>query len=198
MSEEVEPSLEDIRERLSIFYEVVASYQSRLLEASSGYNQVVVLAGYAGFFTIWSAVRDDVPHWLLLISGALMGVSLIIYVAWTVWGMVLKQTHIQRMIEEIAKGPEGYLARVQAAEAKNVAEVAGYSKIWKPVVWSSGLTALAAAILVASGAFAAVVWPRPAATQQVSLASCRTANTSSAPAQPQANSGRTASLSQVH
>lgn len=61
--EQVQP--DDIRAHLQTFYEVTASYQSRMLESSSGYNQVVVLAGYAGFFTIWSTVRNDIPHWLL-------------------------------------------------------------------------------------------------------------------------------------
>jgi hypothetical protein len=165
MSESIEPADEhEIRERLHAFYEATASYQSRMLEASSGYNQVVVLAGYAGFFTLWSAVRDDVHHSLLLISGGLMALSLIVYVAWTVASMVLSRNSMQRLLNEIAKGPEGYLARVQAAEAKNVGDANAYMRFWKPVLWSSGVPALLAALLLTTGAFASVVWPHHAGT----------------------------------
>ena len=158
MDEPIEPhSSDEIRERLHAFWEAAASYQSRMLEASSGYNQIVVLAGYAGFFTIWSAVREDVPHWLLLVSGMLMGVSLIVYVGWTVWSMILSRTGMQRLLNEIAKGPDDYLARVQAAEAKNVSDVNRYMRFWRPVLWSSGLPALIAGLLIAGGAFASVV-----------------------------------------
>lgn len=165
MDEPVKPvEPEELREQLHAFYEVTASYQSRMLEASSGYNQVVVLAGYAGFFTIWSAVRTDIPHWLLLISGALMGFSLIVYVAWTVCGMILSRNAMQGMLNEIAKGPEGYLARIQAAEAKNVGVMNRAMQFWRPVLWSSGLPALVAGVLLAGGAFDSVVWPHGTST----------------------------------
>ena len=162
MSEPDEPLQPgEIRERLQAYYEATASYQTRILEASSGYNQVVVLAGYAGFFTIWSAVREDIPHWLLLVSGLLMAASLIVYVGWTVWSMILSRTGMQRLLNEIAKGPDGYLERVQAAEAKNITQVNAYMRLWKPVLWLSGAPALLGGLLLAGAAFASVISTLP-------------------------------------
>jgi len=86
-----------------------------------------------------------------------MAISLIVYVGWTVWSMVLARAGMQRLLNEIAKGPDGYLERVQAAEAVNVTEVIGYLRLWKAVLWSSGLPALIGGILLAVGAFASVV-----------------------------------------
>jgi hypothetical protein len=167
MSEPAPIEPDEIRQRLQTYYEATASYQSRLLEASSSYNQVVVLAGYAGFFTIWSTVRTDVPHWLLLLSGGLMGLSLIVYVAWTVYGMVLSRNSIQRVLDELAKGPDGYLARVQAAEAKNVSDTNAYMQRWKSVLWSSGVPAAVAGLLLVGAAFASVAWVSPTNTARV-------------------------------
>lgn len=180
MTDAPQPSVNDDRERLQAFYESAAAYQSRLFEASSGYNQVVVLAAYAGFFTIWSTVRQDVPHWLLLISGALMAISLILYVAWTIASMVVMQGNMVRLLGEYSKGVDGYLARVQAVEAQNLAAGKRLMRYWKPTLWSSGLTGMVAGLLIAAGAFQAAVAPRQAAAPSASPTSSRTGCTGSA------------------
>lgn len=148
---------DNIRERAQAFFEAAAAYQGRMLEASSGYNQIVVLAGYAGFFAIWSATAIELPQWLVLLSGALMGFSLIVYVGWTVSGMILMRSSMQQMMDEIAKGPEGFLARVQKAEAKIVIARNRFLRFWKPVMWAAGVPALVAATLLACASFGSVV-----------------------------------------
>lgn len=145
-----------MRERAQAFFEAAAAYQVRMLEASSGYNQIVVLGGYAGFFAIWSATAADLPRWLVLLSGALMGLSLIIYVGWTVYGMIVRANFMQHMMDEIKKGPDGFLPRVQAAEAKGAIAGAHYMRFWKPILWAACAPALIAALLVAAGAFCVI------------------------------------------
>lgn len=147
----------EMREKVRAFYEALGSYHSRLLEASSGYNQIVVLGGYAGFFTIWAAIASDLPRWLVLLTGGLIGVSLIVYVGWTVSSMIMMRSHMQRMIDEIAKGLEGFLERAQAAETKSIAASHKLMRFWKPVLWAAGLPALIGSILLAVSAFWAVV-----------------------------------------
>lgn len=147
----------ETREKLRAFYEALGSYHSRLLEASSGYNQIVVLGGYAGFFTIWAATSTDLPRWLVLLTGGLIGSSLIVYVGWTVANMIMMRSHMQRMMDEIAKGEEGFLERVQAAETKSIAASNKLMRFWKPVLWTAGLPALAGSALLTGGAFWAVV-----------------------------------------
>lgn len=152
-----EISADEVRERAQAFFEAAAAYQSRMLEASSGYNQIVVLGGYAGFFAIWSGTAAALPRWLVLVSGALMGFSLIVYVGWTIYGMIVRASHMQRMMDEIKKGPEGFLPRVQAAEAKGAIAVNHYMRFWKPVLWAACAPALVAACLLAGGAFLSVL-----------------------------------------
>ena len=147
----------ETREKLRAFYETLAAYHARLMEASSGYNQIVVLGGYAGFFTVWAATAADLPRWLVLLSGGLMGISLAIYVGWTVVGMIMLRAHSQRMMDEIAKGIEGFFERVEAAEAKGIAASNNLMRFWKPILWSAGVPALIAALLLAGGAFWTVV-----------------------------------------
>src|SRR5688500_16100420 len=101
MSDSDETTAIEVREKAQAFFEAAAGDQSRVLDASSGYNQIVVLGGYAGFFTIWSGTAGFLPRWLVLTSGALMGLSLIVYVGWTVYGMILRSSGMQRMMGEI-------------------------------------------------------------------------------------------------
>lgn len=156
MSTEEPPDDPDViatREKLRAFYELLAAYHARLLEASSGYNQIVVLGGYAGFFTVWAATAPDLPRWLVLLTGGLMSISLAIYVGWTVTGMVMLRNHTQRMMNEIGKGIEGFLERVEAAEAKSIAASSKLMRFWKPVLWAAGAPALVASLLLAGAVF---------------------------------------------
>lgn len=151
------PDLAETREKLRAFYEALGSYHSRLLEASSGYNQIVVLGGYAGFFTIWAATAEDLPRWLVLLTGGLIGLSLTVYVGWTVANMIAMRGHMQRMMDEIALGADGFLERVQAAEAKSIATSNRLMRLWKPVLWMAGAPALAGSLLLTAGAFWTVI-----------------------------------------
>lgn len=138
------------------FFENVATYQSRLYATSAAYNQVVVLAGYAGFFAIWASLKPDMARWVIQTSGGLMVVSLILYGGWTVVQMYVGKVHTGHMLAEIAKGREDFHRRIGAAEARGIAASQSLMRWWKPVVWSSGLTALAASLIVSVSAFLAV------------------------------------------
>lgn len=138
------------------FFENVATYQSRLYATSAAYNQVVVLAGYAGFFAIWASLKPDMARWVIQTSGGLMVVSLILYGGWTVVQMYVGKVHSGHMLAEIAKGREDFHRRIGAAEARGIAASQSLMRWWKPVVWSSGLAALAAGLIVSVSAFLAV------------------------------------------
>ena len=82
-----------------------------------------------------------------------MGISLAIYVGWTVAGMVMLRNHTQRMMNEIGKGVDGFQERVEAAEAMSIAASGKLMRFWKPVLWAAGAPALVAALLLAGAAW---------------------------------------------
>lgn len=136
----------DLRE----FYDSLLSYQSKALENSAAYNQVIILAGYAAFFAVWSTVADQIPQWVMLLSGALMVISVIVYVGWTVVGMVVLQSYNARMVAELSKGYEGFYSRLAAVEEQGLRLRGRLLKRWLAVVIVAGSTALVAAVLLAS------------------------------------------------
>ena len=49
------------------------------------YAQVVMLAGYAGFFTLWTQTRADMSLWMFASTGALISVSLFVFVSFELY-----------------------------------------------------------------------------------------------------------------
>lgn len=49
------------------------------------YTQVVMLAGYAGFFTLWVQTRSEMSLWMFASTGALISISLITFVGFELY-----------------------------------------------------------------------------------------------------------------
>lgn len=139
--------------RISAFLDQVGSYQSRLFDTAAIYNQVIILGGYAAYFTTWSSVSDDLPRWIVHTCGALMIFSISVYVGWTVVSMVATRQHLGRMNEEIARGMENFMARFAAVEAEQLKALHAIAKYWKAAVLLAALPALAAAALLGGATF---------------------------------------------
>lgn len=154
MADEIEDSTEiSLRE----FYQETAHYQQQMYDASSTYNQVIVLAGYAAFFGVWSAFSNEIPKWVMLLSGGLILVSVIVYVGWIVANMLMIKTGNDRIIRQIEGGLVGFRERTLEAERQNVRAVLKMMRFWKPVVAIAGGSALIGSVLLAGSAIANAV-----------------------------------------
>ena len=49
------------------------------------YAQVIMLAGYAGFFTLWTQTRSDMSLWMFASTGALISISLFVFVGFELY-----------------------------------------------------------------------------------------------------------------
>ena len=146
----------EIRERRD-FFGSAADYQSRMFDASTAYNQLIVIGGYAAFFGVWSAFAKDLSRTVTLSSGALILVSLIVYVSWTVVGMFQLGRRNMEAIASFAEGVEGFEERIHAVEIAGQQRSRSMLKFWRPVVFTSGLTGFAAATLLGGAALFAVI-----------------------------------------
>jgi hypothetical protein len=139
------------------FFDYAAAYQSQVLNASAAYNQVIVLAGYAGYFAMWSTMSPDLPRWVVNTSGGLMVLSLTLFIGWTVISMVLGQWQIDRTRAEIDKGVVDYHQRAAAVEIEGVRVRVRINKYWLPTVVVTALLAIAATLLLSGAAFTSVI-----------------------------------------
>lgn len=138
------------------YFGTVAEFQSRLMDSSTAYNQIIILAGYVAFFGVWSAVKSDIPRWILLGSGGAMLISLIVFIGWTVFGMFQLQTQNMKTMATFGEGIEGFEERYRASLASGLQDTGWLHKFWKWVVIASGSTGFIAASLLGYGTLASI------------------------------------------
>lgn len=138
------------------FYDALLSFQTKAIETSAAYNQVIILVGYAAFFAVWSSSAEHLPAWVILASGGLVILSVIVFVAWSVLNMVtVNQSHIA-MATALSKGFEGFYERVLEVEEATLRAKARLQRWWIPVVFCAAIPALIGAVMLAAGSAWAV------------------------------------------
>ncbi len=138
------------------YFGTIAEYQSRIMASSTAYNQLIIFAGYAAFFGVWSAVKSDISRWILLGSGAAMLISLIIFIGWTVFGMYQLQTDNLKTLKTFSEGVDGFEDRYRAALASGLQDTGWINRFWKWVVIASGSIGFVAASLLSYGTLASI------------------------------------------
>jgi hypothetical protein len=72
----------DLDERLLMF-------QTHATDKATAYNNAVLTLGYAGFFTVWTLLKENLTPTDSLLVGLLLGFSLFVFVVWTVLNALL-------------------------------------------------------------------------------------------------------------
>ncbi len=129
--------------------EVLTKVMSAAFDKLSSYTSLIVIGGYAAFFSVWSALEKFVSPWVRLWTFGLMGISILIFVLSETyritkyssemlsWLRILKATSPERF-----KAQQEELTKVQ--DRKNVERVKT-QRIIQFVV--TGLAVVAALIL---------------------------------------------------
>ena len=107
-----------------------------LFDKAQGYMNFVVSFGYAGFFAIWSLIREQMHPWDMKFVAVLLGASLLTFVTWTVINSTLSIQGISRVAKTFGKtmdSREDMLDAVLEAEAKNQVVGLRLQVFWLPV-----------------------------------------------------------------
>ena len=136
--------------------DVDAIYERRLklVESSwdkaSAYDTAITVAGYAAFFGLWSGVADDVSPAARTLTAALMGVSLLLYISWTLLVMITRHSYDREFVGTIAKSQEPIDAinDWDTIERKKIRALIGVQSFWMPVFGTAVLTGLSGALLL--------------------------------------------------
>jgi len=96
------------------------------------YTQVVMLAGYAGFFTLWTQTRNEMSLWLFASTGALISTSLFVFVVFELY----KAWALGRLF---SRKPPFHVDDVNNA-------IASANKYWHPAFLVSSITGLVSGI----------------------------------------------------
>jgi hypothetical protein len=137
--------------------------QIQIFDRAQAYSNAIVVAGYAGIFGVWTFTKGTLtPHATDLIA-ILIGVSLLLYISWEIYSMVIRAVTANRYFKLISKSPMEYfkLAAEYEADARSVS--AHTMVIWKSILFPTIGTAYLGALLLLYNAAARMLglpqWP---------------------------------------
>ena len=79
------PISDDERERLNLAVETQTKIISEGFEKATNYTNLIIVAGYAGFFALWQMTREYLNRDQVLISALLMMVSIIVFIVFEIY-----------------------------------------------------------------------------------------------------------------
>ena len=117
---EVTSHVNDLRRfQMTIDYErqlqAAHEFISKLHSQSVSYTNLILVAGYAAFFTFWSQLNDELPSFIFNLAGFLIIASLLCFIFWEVTKMIWGNLSIRRVQAEldVAKPGPNALAKFQ-------------------------------------------------------------------------------------
>ena len=93
--------------------EQLIQFASALYDKATTYVNLVILAAYVGFFTVWSTVRGELTRQELLLSGLAISLSLAVFVLWEVFVMLYAARTLQHMSAITNAAPQDLSARLE-------------------------------------------------------------------------------------
>jgi len=125
--------------------------QAILFDKSQAYMNFVVTLGYAGFFAIWNLIKDLMHPWDMKVVAILLGVSLIVFIAWTLTSMTFSTNSVRRLgnaVRAEANDRETRLDSMIEAEYENLRQGLKLQRLWLPTFSICVLTGFAAGLLL--------------------------------------------------
>ncbi|RFC37966.1 MAG: hypothetical protein DID89_2727548617 [Candidatus Nitrotoga sp. CP45] len=123
---------------------------------AQAYTNVVLLAGYAGFFAIWSFIKPYITKEQVLWSGLLIALSLTAFMLWEIF----RQFHQSRSLLELKRAlndPANFHGLLVQHKAKEQTRIIHLGSIWAVVFVFTILTGFSA-IGILLWAFVCALW----------------------------------------
>ena len=112
---------------------------------AQAYTNVILVAGYAGFFAIWSFLKPDMTKATVFWSGLLISLSLAGFIAWEVYNMFFRSRSILGIARAV-KYPEQFEQLMLNHTKAEQERLITYGRIWLmqlPFVVVTGFGAIA-------------------------------------------------------
>ena len=117
---------------------------TKTFEKAQAYVTVIILAGYAGAFAIWSATRAALPLKTNIVIALSLGVSLVVFIIWEVSAMIFRAINFQKFRPLILKKlpPEKFFEELKIIQDKEAIANVRLMRAWSIVLGISVCTAL--------------------------------------------------------
>lgn len=136
---------------------------SKVFEKAQAYTNVIILAGYAGGFTIWTYIKASLPLRANLVVALGLGISLVLFISFEIFGMIMRtRSFLQvRKVINVESTPEQFFANLKAAQKVEVARLGWIMPLWAVVLTICVTSALSAMGVLFYNAVALLIGWRP-------------------------------------
>jgi hypothetical protein len=118
---------------------------SHTFSQAQAYTNVILAAGYAGFFAIWSQMGPNLTPATKFWSGLLISLSVAGFVGWEVYGMIIRSKSMLGIAQAV-NNPEQYqqlMAEHRETQHHRAVQVGRMWLVALPLIAGTGFTALA-------------------------------------------------------
>jgi hypothetical protein len=144
----------------------VAEYiqrQEQIFQKLEAYSKTIIVLGYAGLFALWGFVKDHLSHRAIVWTAALVGSSLIVYIAWEVGLMVQRALFQHRFNQALKANPADWAKAINDfVEQTRAAEIRG-TGWWLVILIFTVVPGFAGALILLYNVFAELIglraWP---------------------------------------
>ena len=99
--------------------EALIQLQEKQMTNQASYTNLIMVAGYAGYFAFWSTLVTKMPQWVFALCGLLMTLTLTLFIAWEIIKAFWTGRYFHQ-VQEILGKPRGSrtLSELQAVGSK--------------------------------------------------------------------------------
>ena len=126
--------------------EVLIRVTSAQYDKAMAYTNLIILAGFAGFFAVWSSMKDHLSSMEMFASALCITISLTAFIFWEVLGMLVRSKSMKAVLL-VLNAPPGEFSRAMAKH-QNLEQ---HRNILMFRVWNVILVITVAPALVAAG-----------------------------------------------
>jgi len=77
--------------------EVVKELLSHIYGKATAYTNLIIIAGYVAFYSMWGSMKDHLPREWMLTAGLLITLSVILFVSVEIYKMILTGLHYKKV-----------------------------------------------------------------------------------------------------
>jgi hypothetical protein len=139
--------------------------QIQIYEKAQAYSNamMLLLAGYAGIFALWTFAKGALATKTTNAVIVLVGVSLILYVSWEIYGMIHRATVQAKFLALLDKTPNEFFQILGQQDVENRRIAGRYMVAWRIILVPTILTGYVGALMLlynaAANIFGFTQWP---------------------------------------
>ena len=97
-------------EQMEKFIDLYSAIIAKSYEQAKSYTNLILAVGYGVFFGLWSTMRGDIRSFSYDVAGFLLGISVICFILWEVFQMIVTSLHNNNVYRRTKKfTPENYI-----------------------------------------------------------------------------------------